>query len=181
MALNPEKQEKLAEELNRELEGIEEDSAEYFDKVNYHIPYLEATIKETLRISPPVTRLQRRVGVDGYKLGGVPLEKDTHVDLAVYAVHHSPEYYPDPEAFQPERFLPENKHNLIPYTYLPFGHGPRNCVGMRFAYQEMRLCLAKIIRNFAFATTSKTKIPLDLNKFGILSCKDIQLKVSKRV
>ncbi len=52
---------------------------------------------------------------------------------------------------------------------------------MRFAYQEIRLCLAKIVRDFAFATTPKTKVPLEYNKFGLLSCKDIPLKVSKRV
>ncbi len=123
LAIHPEKQSILAEELRQALDGVEVDSAEYFDKVNNHIPYLEATIKETLRMCPPVTRLQRRVGVDGYKLGGQPLEKDTHVDLAVYAVHHSAEYYEDPDTFQPERFLPENKHKLVPYTYLPFGAG----------------------------------------------------------
>src|SRR5699024_10074830 len=104
---------------------------------------------------------QHRVGVDNYKLNGIQLEKDTHIDIAAYAVHHSAEYYPEPERFNPERFMPENKHLLVPYTYIPFGAGPRNCIGMRFAYQEIRLCLAKIIRDFRFSPAPDTKIPLD--------------------
>ena len=78
---------------------------------------------------PPVGRLQRRVNKDGYMLGGYgPLEKDTTVEIAAYAVHYSPEYYPNPDQFRPERFLKENKHLLVDYTYLPFGQGPRNCI-----------------------------------------------------
>jgi len=146
----------------------------------HDIPYLEAVLKETLRMAPPIGRLQRRVGVDGYKLAGIPLNKDVQVDIATIAVHYCADYYPEPERFNPERFMPENKHLLVPYTYLPFGAGPRNCIGMRFAYQEMKLCLAKIIRGYKFETTAETKIPLNYSKIGILSAKDIPLKVCKR-
>lgn len=179
LAINPEIQDRLHSELEEALEGVEEHSSEYFDIVNGKVPYLEAVIKETLRLAPPVVRLQRRVGVDNYKLDGVPLPKDMTVEVAAYAIHHNPKYYPEPEKYNPDRFMPENKHLLVPYTYLPFGQGPRNCVGMRFAYQEIRLCLAKIVRQFKFSPTAETKIPMVYNKIGIIGAKDIQLQVSK--
>ncbi|XP_017462841.1 PREDICTED: cytochrome P450 3A12-like, partial [Rhagoletis zephyria] len=176
LSLNPEIQDRLVEELNSSLKGVEEDSAEYYEVVMNRSPYLEAVIKETLRISPPVGRLQRRVGVDGYQLGGITLDKNIEVDISVLAVHRDPRYYPEPDRFNPDRFLPENKHLLTPYTFLVFGDGPRNCMGMRFAYQEIRLCLAKIVRRFAFERTPETVVPLNYDKIGFLTCKNIPLK-----
>src|SRR5690606_713115 len=105
---------------------------------------------------PPVTRLERRVGVDGCKLGDYLLDKDMLIEVSAYSVHHNPEYYPEPSRYNPDRFMPENKHLLTPYTYLPFGIGPRNCVGMRFAYQEMKLALARIILKYRFLPNRQT-------------------------
>src|SRR5699024_8877121 len=121
---------------------------EYYEAVMNGIPYLEAVIKETLRKYPSVTQLTRHVGVDNYKLNGIKLFKNQQVEIPVSAVHHCEDYYPEPDRFNPERFMPENKHLLVPYTYLPFGLGPRNCVGVRFAYQEIKLCLASIVQRF---------------------------------
>src|SRR5699024_8908119 len=76
LAINQEIQDRFAEELNQALDGLEVNSEEYYETVMNKTPYLEAVIKETLRLSPPVPRLQRRVGVDNYKLAGIPLDKD---------------------------------------------------------------------------------------------------------
>ncbi|KAJ6223022.1 hypothetical protein RDWZM_001567 [Blomia tropicalis] len=179
LAINPDIQDRLCEELQI-LNEMDVNSREYFDKVNSELPYLDAIIKETLRLNPPLTRLQRRVGIHGYKLGGIPLDKDIEINIPTYALHHCEDFYPEPDRFNPERFMPENKHLLIPYTYLPFGGGPRNCVGMRFAYQEIKLCLAKIVRSYQFDKTSETKIPLEYSKIALLTCKNIPLKVSRR-
>lgn len=78
---------------------------------------------------PPGTRIERRCTKD-YKLPGTDLtiEKDTLVFMTVNAMHRDPQYYPDPDKFDPEgRFSPEEKAKRNPYTYLPFGQGPRNC------------------------------------------------------
>lgn len=126
----PEIQFKLAEELEEKLAGVDPESDEYYERVVSGCPYLEAVIKETLRMDSIVPRVQRRVGVAGYKLAGIQLEKDIEVDVAINALHYDSKYYPEPDVFRPERFLPENKHLLVPYTFLPFGDGPRNCIGM---------------------------------------------------
>ncbi|XP_017491557.1 PREDICTED: cytochrome P450 3A19-like [Rhagoletis zephyria] len=182
LALNPEVQERLYDELTEALDGLEVNSAEYFEKVNSNqIPYLDAVIKETLRRNPPVARLQRRVGVDNYKLAGIPLEKDIEVQIPTFGIHHNSKFWPDPDRFDPERFMPENKDSIIPYTYLPFGAGPRNCIGMRFAYQEMKLCLAQIARKFRFERTAKTQVPLKIDSLALISSKDIQLRVLETV
>jgi len=181
LARNPEVQQRLYEEVQSAIEGLVPNTDQYYDTVINRIPYLDCVMKETLRKYPPVIRLERRVGIDDYKLGGVPLEKDQLVQIPTYAVHHNPEYYPDPERFNPDRFLPENKHLLVPYTYLPFGQGPRNCVGMRFAYQEIKLLLAKMIPKFHFAPTAETPEVLKFVQFGLLSTKPFTLQVDQRV
>lgn len=122
LAKDPTVQERLYEELcNVKLE-----SDDFYDTVMNKLPYLNAVVSETLRKYPPVNRLERRAGVSGYKLGGVTLQKNQMVYVSQYAMQHDPELFPDPESFQPERFLPENKHLIVPYSYNPFGTGPRN-------------------------------------------------------
>ena len=103
------------------------------------------------------------------------------VAIPVSAVHHDPSYYPEPYRFNPDRFMPENKHKLIPYTYLPFGAGPRNCVGMRFAYQEIRLCLAAIVLRYKFGLTPETPAKLSFTKGNsLLNTNPFIVKVEKR-
>ncbi|KAH9384003.1 hypothetical protein HPB48_025986 [Haemaphysalis longicornis] len=107
---------------------------------------------------PPGTRIERSV-IDDYVLGdtGVKLKKGDLVAIPVYAMHHDPQYFPDPFTFNPERFSEENVGSIQPYTYLPFGAGPRNCIGMRFALQVIKLSVLYTIRNVQLVRTEKTK------------------------
>jgi cytochrome P450 family 3 subfamily A len=91
----------------------------------------------------------------------VKIQKGVIAEIPVYAIHHDPEFYENPLLFNPDRFMPENRSKITPYTYLPFGAGPRNCIGMRFALLEAKLALAKITRKFRFFRTPKTDVPLE--------------------
>ena len=103
------------------------------------------------------------------------------VFFLLHAVHHNPEFYPNPYRFDPERFMPENRDKLIPYTYLPFSTGPRNCVGLRFALMEAKTAVVRIINKYKFVRSVNTKIPLKFKKFVMdLQATDITVGVEIR-
>lgn len=148
-----------------------------------NLEYLEACINETLRLHTSILLLERSPSED-YKLGdtGIVVEKDIVIQIPIHCIHHSEEFYPDPNRFIPDRFLPENRDKLVPYTFLPFGAGPRNCVGMRFALMEAKLAIVKIVQKFEFVRCEKTKVPLEFKPgAGLLMAKDVTVKVLKRV
>ncbi|KAJ8965321.1 hypothetical protein NQ314_004215 [Rhamnusium bicolor] len=94
----------------------------------------------------------------------VQLEKGTVLWIPTFALHRDPKFYPNPEHFDPERFSDENKVNIKPYTYLPFGGGPRNCIGSRFALLETKVVFFYILQHFEFVPVEKTQIPLEMCK-----------------
>ena len=67
--------------------------------------------------------------VDRITSNGLTIKAGNLVQVPIWSLHHDPQYWPNPEAFIPDRFLPENKDNIIPFTHMPFGMGPRNCIG----------------------------------------------------
>lgn len=79
---------------------------------------------------PPLPMLHR-VCTENYTLpeAGITFYKGQHIHIPVYGLHYDPDYFPDPERFNPDRFSEENKANIKPFTYMPFGEGPRLCVG----------------------------------------------------
>ncbi|MCP4476964.1 MAG: cytochrome P450 [Planctomycetaceae bacterium] len=89
--------------------------------------------------------LTSRTVTQSCNINGVPFEKGMAVFIPIYTLHHDEQYWHDPEAFKPERFLPENKESITPYTYLPFGSGPRGCIGMRFAWMEMKMVVVRMM------------------------------------
>ncbi|CAF0708583.1 unnamed protein product [Brachionus calyciflorus] len=107
--------------------------------------------------------------------------KDLMIFVPLYALHHNPEIYPDPDRFDPERFNDENKQKRENNTYLPFGNGPRNCLGMRFALLEMKLALALTLSKFRFETCDKTPEKIEIDSSGFARPKQkIFLKISSR-
>ncbi len=123
------------------------------------LPYLDAVIAETLRRHPPAFKTNR-IAKHEYQLEDLKLFAGQQVDIPIYAIHHDAKYYPNPFKFDPDRFMPQNRQRLVPHTYLPFGLGPRNCVGMRFALLEMKLVLADIVKRYKFFKCDDTDIPL---------------------
>ncbi|GIY47673.1 cytochrome P450 3A8 [Caerostris extrusa] len=144
--------------------------------------YLDNVISETLRLYPAVTRLERDTDSD-CKLGntGITVPKGMMVSIPIYSIQTDPKYFPDPHKFDPDRFTPEERAKRNPYAYLPFGSGPRNCVGMRFALMEIKVCLAYVVANFEILRSPETKVPLEFHLGpGLLIAKDLVLKLRER-
>ena len=105
--------------------------------------------KEALRLYPPVYVFGRD-SKEPLSLGGYDLPPPTNVLTSPWVLHHAARFWPDPERFDPERFRPENEAARHRYAYLPFGAGPRVCLGNHFAYMEAQLALATMLRRYSF-------------------------------
>ncbi len=105
--------------------------------------------KEALRLAPPVYVFGRD-SREPVTIGGYQLPAPTNVMVSPWALHHSPQLWPDPERFDPDRFLPDREAARHRYAYLPFGAGPRVCLGNHFAYLEAQLALAVLLRRYRF-------------------------------
>ncbi|XP_059610501.1 cytochrome P450 6a9-like [Phlebotomus argentipes] len=154
-------QDKVREEVHRVLE---KHNGEYSYEACMEMKYLDQVINESLRKHPIVDNLFRMCGQD-YAVPGTKhvIEKGTPVIIPVYGIHRDPEIYPDPEKFDPDRFTEENVKNRHPYAWLPFGEGPRICVGMRFGVMQTRVGLANLLQKYRVKTCSRTPIPLVLD------------------
>ncbi|KAJ8957944.1 hypothetical protein NQ318_001943 [Aromia moschata] len=159
---NPDVQEKARKEVMDVLE-------KHDGKLTYEslagMKYLQQVIDETLRLYTPLVTLSR-VCVEDYRFKDtdVTIEKGTPVVVPLIALHRDPDYYPDPEKFDPERFTLENKSSRHPYTHLPFGEGPRNCIGLRFGLMQSKIGLAMILQKFRLRISPTMKMPLHLDK-----------------
>jgi len=120
-------------------------------------PFLTACITETLRLIPFFT-LTERVCTKAWEHNGLKVAKGMVIILPIWAANRNPEHFPDPEEFKPERFSPENKEKLHPYALCSFGHGPHNCIGMRFSMHVLTLLSAHLIKEFKFHLQPDTKV-----------------------
>jgi cytochrome P450 len=111
------------------------------------LPYSEWVIKEAMRLYPPAGGVTR-TPIQDTELGGYPVAKGDTVAVSSYVMHRDPNLYPEPERFDPERFSPENEAQRHRYAYLPFGGGPRVCIGNSFAMMEARLILLTLLQQF---------------------------------
>lgn len=122
-----------------------------------HLPYLNAVMNEALRVLPPVaTSIQRapKIGSGGKMVGSMFLPEGTNVTLAPYVYHRDPRYfYPNPDAFWPERWLAEGDANIVHdrAAFIPFSGGQASCVGKPLAQMEMRYVTSLLIRHFDIA------------------------------
>ena len=105
--------------------------------------YMEAVLKESLRVRPPLANTSMRKVAQPYRLGEHELPVGTLLAVAIYLIHRNPAVYPDPEAFQPERFLDWKPGR---YEWIPFGEGHRHCIGATFALTEIETVIRAIVR-----------------------------------
>ncbi|XP_078096281.1 cytochrome P450 3A30-like [Mustelus asterias] len=177
LAMHPDLQKKLQQEID---EAFPNKAPPTYDGV-MQLEYMEMVISETLRLFPPVSRLERVCKKD-VQLSGVNIPKGTVVMVPAYVLHRDPAYWPEPEEFRPERFSKENRESRDPCVFLPFGMGPRNCIGMRFAQLAMKMALASFLQHLTFVPCEETPIPLELDVTGFMKPKKpIFLKFVLRV
>ncbi|XP_023717552.1 cytochrome P450 9e2 isoform X2 [Cryptotermes secundus] len=163
LAMHPDIQSRLQDEIDQTLKV---DGGNLTYEAVHGMKYLDMVVSETLRIYPPIGILERRC-VQTYTLPAEPhytLNPGDFVYIPVYALHHDPDYFPDPEKFDPERFSDENKGSIKACTYLPFGSGPRNCIGSRFALMEAKIALVQLLSRFNLKVVPKTAIPIKITK-----------------
>nr|AAA35742.1 glucocorticoid-inducible cytochrome P-450 [Homo sapiens]BAA00001.1 cytochrome P-450 [Homo sapiens]prf//2108280A cytochrome P450-3A5 [Homo sapiens] len=176
LATHPDVQQKLQEEIDAVLPNK---APPTYDTV-LQMEYLDMVVNETLRLFPIAMRLERVCKKD-VEINGMFIPKGWVVMIPSYALHRDPKYWTEPEKFLPERFSKKNKDNIDPYIYTPFGSGPRNCIGMRFALMNMKLALIRVLQNFSFKPCKETQIPLKLSLGGLLQPeKPVVLKVESR-
>lgn len=131
---------------------------------------------------PPAPTIIRRV-TKNYTVpdtNNIQITNDTFVIIPVYSIQRDPEYFPNPDKFDPDRFAPSNIHKLHKMSFIPFGEGPRNCIGERFGLMQARVGLITLLKNFKFAPGSKTTKPEFKIKRALLTPKDgVWLNVEK--
>lgn len=111
--------------------------------------YIDQCLDESLRLYPPAPFILRNC-VQDYTIedSNITIKKGISIHVNTMALHRDPKYFPNPLAYDPERFTPEAKANLIPCTYLPFGDGPRNCIGMRYGQLQSKIGIIAILSKF---------------------------------
>ena len=154
-----------------------EDSAAELDELSpRNAPVLYATLCEALRLYPPAHRLSRRA-IERVRLGDYEFAAGSDFLIPVWAVHRSSRHYSEPEAFRPERWTAEMRKNLPRFAFMPFGGGPRMCIGQNLAFREMTIIISAIVSAFDLAPAfAGDKLPY--NGFTLLpDGGDMQLRL----
>ncbi|XP_006773816.1 PREDICTED: cytochrome P450 3A12-like [Myotis davidii] len=153
LATHPDVQQKLHKEIDATFPNK---ATPTYDALA-QMEYLDMVMNESLRLFPIAGRLERFCKKD-VEINGVFIPKGTLVMVPSFVLHLDPTYWPEPEEFRPERFSKENKDRINPYIYTPFGSGPRNCIGMRFALMNMKIALVRVLQNFSFKPCKETQV-----------------------
>jgi cytochrome P450 len=155
LATRPDIAARVQEEVDAALDGCKPAIAHVG-----RLPYTRMVILETLRLYSPIYLYDRSPSRDT-ALGGYRIKKGAIIFLSPYAMHRHPRYYPDPERFDPDRWLPEEADKRPKYAYFPFGGGPRTCIGEQFAWAEIVLILAVLLRRWNVALAPDQPIVME--------------------
>lgn len=177
LATYPEVQDRIIQEVD---EALDSSGGKPLYDVVQKMPYLDQVISEVLRLCGPAFSLLRGCEEDTV-IKGVRFPKGIDVNIPAYVLHRDPEVWDNPLEFNPENFSPEAKGKRHPYSYLPFGSGPRQCIGMRFALLEIKLGLLEILRRFKFERAPETVATLEHRAVVLMAPKDkIYVKIKAR-
>lgn len=165
IALNHDVQQKLRTEVDATKLSLGDAKLTY--ESMQQMKYMDMVITETLRKWPPFGVTNRRCtksyileNANGNK---VTVHKGQVIFIPIYEIQRDAQYYPNPERFDPERFSDQNRGNLNQDTYLPFGIGPRNCIGSRLTLMQAKCYLFYILTCFEIQLSKKTDVPMQLD------------------
>lgn len=176
IAQNPKIQDKVYEELCEVL-GKDPKTEITLSQIN-DLKYMDIVVKEALRVYQPVPLIERNIDQD-WVLDGITVPKNTTVAIFLYGMSHDPEVFPEPDKFDPDRFLPENMSSRHNYAYIPFSAGPRNCIGQRYAMYELKACVAKFL--LKFRVTEDPNFTMDIGTCSVLkSMNGYKMKIAFR-
>jgi cytochrome P450 len=155
LSKHPDVAKKLEEEATRVLGG----RTPTFDDLA-KLEYTERVMQESMRIFPPAWCFEREA-VEADEVGGYRIPAGTTIAVCPYVLHRNPAYWENPETFDPDRFSPERSGTRSRFAYLPFGDGPRICIGKGFAMMEAKIILAMLVDRFRIEAGSDRPVELD--------------------
>uniref|UniRef100_A0A1I8QDL1 Cytochrome P450 n=1 Tax=Stomoxys calcitrans TaxID=35570 RepID=A0A1I8QDL1_STOCA len=173
LALHPEAQAKCREEISN-LGEFTSLTVMDFNK----LMYLECVLKETLRLYPSVPFISRKCSTET-RINGLILPANSQIDVHIFDINRDPKHFPDPSAFKPERYFPENTVKRHPFASVAFSAGARNCIGQKFALLEMKVVMVSLLLNYEILPITKVE---DLNlEYGIIlrTSEKIHVKLRK--
>ncbi|CAL8145468.1 unnamed protein product [Orchesella dallaii] len=166
--------------LRNELQNIGKDLDWDYDDLTQLI-YMDMVVCEVLRTYPVAARLECKCVKDYEDRDtGLFVPKGAIVAIPINAIHHDLAYYENPDTFDPNHFSPENKFERNPFAFMPFGMGPRHCIGMRFALIEIKAAIAYVVSNFRIepATSPPSELKWNYTGSGMLPPKGLELKLT---
>ncbi|KAF5291527.1 hypothetical protein FQR65_LT01840 [Abscondita terminalis] len=184
LALNQDIQKRLQNEIDETLNDC---NGTLTYEALHKMKYMDMVVSETLRKWPAGFAIDR-LCVKDYVVNSVNawekhlvIEKGTIIQASVVGIHRDPQYFPNPEKFDPERFSDENKQNIEPFSYLPFGAGPRICIASRFALMENKILIFHLLSKFNLIKIDKTLYPMKLSGLtvNIVPAEGIWLGIKK--
>lgn len=181
LARHPEEQDRVFEEVASVL-------AENSGKLDYDdvqkLRRLDMVISECLRLYPPLVLFTTRVCERDTRLAGYTMPAGAHIILPTWHIHHTPDLWPEPYRFLPDRFMPDGEQGerRHPAAYVPFGLGARECIGRRFALLELKTVLAKLVSSYIFSVCEETEDPVELivPAVTVHTASKIKLRVARR-
>ncbi|CAL1271437.1 unnamed protein product [Larinioides sclopetarius] len=144
-----------------------------------NMKYLERVIKETLRLYAPVTMLTRYLNEDT-TICGYQIPKGTTCVACPHILHRDENVFPNPEKFDPDRFLPENSASRHPYAWIPFSAGPRNCIGQKLAFSELLIVASTILRRYTVESLDPRDQVLPTITIALSSSRPIRIRIRNR-
>ncbi|XP_001658816.2 cytochrome P450 4c3 [Aedes aegypti] len=177
LGTDPQVQDRVFEEIDS-IMGQDRDRPPTMIELN-EMKYLECCIKEALRLFPSIPLIARKL-TESVNVGDYTIPAGTNAVIVVYQLHRDTQIFPNPDKFNPDRFLPENSQGRHQYAYIPFSAGPRNCIGQKFGLLEEKAVAVAVLRKYRITSLDRRE---DLTLYGELVLKSkngLRISISQR-